>query len=813
MLRVGWVGISLAVAGCLQAASYQGSGPAAAPSPIPSHQAVPVSSHQALLNSYCVTCHNEALNTAGLMLDRANVERVSDDAAAWENVVRKLRARSMPPDGMPRPGEADYDSLATYLETELDAAAALRPNPGRLGIQRLNRAEYTNAVRDLLAIEIDGESLLPADDSGYGFDNIGDVLSVSPLLLERYMAAARTISRRAIGDPGLRPTEETYVISRYLVQDSRMSEDLPFGSRGGIAIRHFFPLDGEYVIKIFLKKSYEGNYRTLGLSDKPYRLDVRLDGDRIKRFQIAAEPEGESASPADSKGDFEQVTVTLTTGDVLEVRTPIQAGPHVVGIAFLDDYVSKLEGAPREIVIARTDEEGEGPALGSVVIGGPYVAKGPGETPSRRRIFVCKPTGSADEKPCAREILSVLARRAYRRPISDADMPDLLAPFDAGRSEGGFEAGIQMALQRVLVSPEFLFRVERDPTGVAPDTAYPVSDIQLASRLSFFLWSSIPDDQLRNLAEQGKLNNPVVLEQQVRRMLADPRSRALVANFAGQWLYLRNMQTVMPDKKEFPEFDENLREALVRETELFFESMLREDRGVFELLDAPYTFLNERLGRHYGIPNIYGSHFRRVNLDDERRRGLLGQGSILTVTSYANRTSPTLRGKFVLENILGAPPPPPPANVPSLKDRNESGKMLSVRKQLEEHRRNPVCAACHALMDPLGFALENFDALGKWRTVSGVTNVPIDASGVLPDGTQFNGPAELRQILLSRREEFVGVVAEKLLTYALGRGLEYYDQPAVRKIIMEAAPDYHWSSMILGIVKSPPFQMRRSQPE
>ena len=786
MLRtiVGWVGIALISAGSFQVARPQSL------SPIPSHP----SAQRAVLDRYCVVCHNEQIRTAGLTLDTMDIEHISDGAPVWEKVLRKLRGRAMPPAGMPRPDEATYDSLATYLEQELDSA---RPNPGRPVLHRLNRAEYTNAIRDLLALEIDGASLLPADDSGYGFDNIGDVLSVSPMLLERYMSAARKISRLAIGDHTGRPDSETYDVPRFLGQEDRTSEDLPFGSRGGLAVRHFFPLDGDYLIKVRLKASYDGS-RILGLTEQ-HQLDIHLDRKRVGHFTVGdtdRNPTGYRNSPVGEAAPDAH----------LEVHIPVSAGPHTVGVSFLKETWA------REQMIQPTfaSMESEEPGVGKVTISGPYNAQGPGETPSRSKIFVCQPTSSRDEEPCARKIISTLARYAYRRPIAAEELPHLLVPYHSGRSEGGFEEGIEWALQRILVSPEFLFRIEQDPENIEPGTAYPISDLELASRLSFFLWSSIPDDPLLELAAEGRLKDPAVLEGQVGRMLADPRSRALVTNFAGQWLYLRNIEMAAPDLGEFPEFDENLREALQRETQLFFESMLREDHSVADLLDADYTFLNERLARHYGIENVYGNHFRRVALSQDERKGLLGKGSILTATSYANRTSPVLRGKWVLENILGTPPPPPPPDVPDLEETSEEGRALTMRERMEEHRANPACAACHARMDPLGFALENFDAIGGWRTTD--AGSPIDSSGVLPDGTRFEGAPGLRKVLLSRREEFVMNVTDKLLTYALGRGVEYYDAPAVRSIMREAAPgDYRWSSLITGIVKSMPFQMRRSE--
>ena len=779
---LGWMGMALLAAGLSPAARGQSL------SPVPSHS----SQQRAVLDRYCVVCHNEQALTAGLALDSLDIEQVSEGAPQWEKVLRKLQGRAMPPAGMPRPDEATYDSLANYLEAELDGAER---NPGRPVLHRLNRAEYSNAIRDLLDLEIDGAALLPADDSGYGFDNIGDVLSVSPMLLERYMSAARKISRLAIGDHTGSPDSQTYDVSRFLGQEDRTSDDLPFGSRGGIAVRHFFPLDGDYLVKVRLKTSYDGSI-VLGIAEE-HQLDIRLDRLEVGQFTVGGigldaprfSPVGEEAPDAH-----------------LEVRIPVTAGPHLVGVSF------KKESWAREQTILPTfaSLEGEEPGVGSVTIRGPYNPQGPGETSSRSKIFVCRPTSSQDEEACAGKIISTLARLAYRRPIADDEVPNLLIPYHAGRSEDGFEAGIELALQRILVSPEFLFRIEQDPENLEPGTPYPISDLELASRLSFFLWSSIPDAPLLDVAVNGQLKDSTVLETQVGRMLRDPRSKALVSNFAGQWLFLRNIASVAPDLGEFPEFDENLREALQRETELFFESMLQEDRSVVELLDADYTFLNERLARHYGIPNVYGNHFRRVALEHEERKGLLGKGSILTATSYANRTSPVLRGKWVLDNVLGTPPPPPPPNVPELEEATRDGQPRTMRERMEEHRANPACAACHARMDPLGFALENFDAIGGWRATEAGT--PIDSSGVLPDGTQFEGAAGLREVLLSRREQFVRNVTEKLLTYALGRGTEYYDAPAVRSIMREAAPsDYRWSSLIVGIVKSTPFQMRRSE--
>jgi len=808
--------------------------------PLAQHAAIPTRSapsadastsapYRAVLNQYCVVCHNEQLHTAGLVLSKMDVANVPEGAETWEKVIAKLRTGAMPPAGMPRPDKATYDAFATYLEASLDHAAAAKPNPGRLAIHRLNRAEYKNAVHDLLATDIDVESLLPVDDSGYGFDNIADVLSVSPVLLVRYMSAAGKVSRSAIGDPNILPNLETYDVPYLLTQDERMSEDLPFGSRGGIAIRHNFPVDGEYLIKVRLQRAgIEHDRQIIGLSD-PHQLDVRVDGERIKLFTVGEEQPRNSESAAGSnptgKKKFGYDYRSSDNADAhLEVRFPAKAGTRLVGVNFLNDAWERegvLDSPLAEFRLLDKSSEGRSdspgtkedpPAVSQVLISGPYNAKGLSETPSRRKIFVCRPANSTDELPCASKILSTLARNAYRRPVTAGDLQPLLNLYKVGRKDGDFETGVGMALQRILVSAEFLFRVEQDPPNVAPGTAYRISDLELASRLSFFLWSSIPDNQLLRLAAAGKLKEPAVLEQQVRRMLADSRSNALVSNFFGQWLYLRNMPGVHPDQDAFPEFDENLREAFEQETQLFLESNLREDRSVLDLLNADYTFVNERLARFYGIPNIYGSHFRRVSLEGhEERRGLLGQGSILTVTSYANRTSPTIRGKWLLTNVLGTPPPPPPPDVPSLKETPPNGKVLTMRERMEQHRSNAACAVCHAQMDPLGFALENFNGVGEWRTIS-EASTPVDASGVLPNGVKFNGPAELRKVLLSHPEQFANTVTDRLLTYAMGRGVEYYDQPAIRKITREAASNnYRWSSLVQGIVNSVPFQMRMSK--
>jgi mono/diheme cytochrome c family protein len=759
---------------------------------------------RALLQRYCVTCHNARLKTAGLALDGLDVDAVGSHAEVWEKVLLKMRSGSMPPVGLPRPDAAQYERFAARLEQDLDRAAAADPNPGRPLIHRLNRAEYTNAVRDLLGLEIDGRTLLPADDSGYGFDNIADVLSLSPALLDRYMMAAERVSRLAVGDSSIRPVIQTYNVRPTHQQHDRMSELLPFGTRGGIAVRHYFPLDGDYLVKIRLQRTHTNGIR--GLSE-PNDIEVRLDRVRVGAFTVGGDGPIDPWSAVPSASLYEQ-----TADDGLELRLPVKAGMRLLGVAF--PLKSRLQEGVLEPRLSVSTYEYAGDrdlpmGVQTVEISGPYDAGTPAETPSRQRIFTCYPAAAAEEAPCARQIVSGLARRAFRRPATEDDITTLMGVYKDGRDGASFEAGITLALRALLVDPNFLFRSERSESKAAGQ-AYRISPFELASRLSFFLWSSIPDGRLLDLAEQGTLREPAVLEREVVRMLQDPRAQSLVANFAGQWLYVRNMRTVSPDPDGFPDFDDNLREAFQRETELFLQSQLREDRSVLELITANYSFLNERLARHYGVPNIFGSNFRRVTFDDSRRGGLLTQGSILTVTSYANRTSPTLRGKWVLENFLGMPPPPPPPNIPALAERDEhGGRNLSVRERLEQHRKNPVCASCHAPMDPMGLALENFDAIGQWRAKDGDTT--IDASAALPDGFKLDGPVGLRSLMLKRSDRFVQTVTEKLLTYALGRGVDYRDAPAVRQIARQAAArDYRWSSVILGIVTSQPFQMRRS---
>ena len=823
------VGIVAAGLGPLDVhAGPQGAPPAGEPLPAPAvspQTQTPVSSAASsgesvrpVLNRYCVGCHNERLRTAGLALDTMDAARVGDHPDAWEKVVRKLRTGAMPPAGRRRPDAATYATVASALENALDRAAAATPNPGRTTVHRLNRREYANAVRDLLALEIDASGLLPADNADLGFDNMADILSVSPALLDRYIFAARRISRLAVGDPDIEPTTETYAVPSMRFQDLRMSEDLPFGSRGGIAIRHNFPLDAEYEVRIRLQRQLYDYVR--GLQNRQ-QLEVRLDGERLAVFDIGGAP----GTPPPRTfagavlGDRTWEEYTLHADEDLVVRLSARAGPRVLGVSFVQgrserDGVLQPRATGKVLAVAeRWSSPSEAPeaAVDQVSIAGPFDATGSGETPSRERLFVCRPGPGTEEEPCAREILGAVARRAFRRGVTETDLRTLLGFFAAGRRAGGFEAGIQRALESILVDPEFLFRVERDPVDTRPGTIHPVSDLELAARLSFFLWSSIPDDELLDVAARGDLRDPDVLRRQVQRMLADSRAQALVDGFALQWLALRTLSRVVPTPELFPEWDDNLREAFRRETELFVASQIRENRSVLDLVRADYTFANERLARHYGIPNVYGSRFRRVTFSDGVRGGLLGHGSILTVTSYPTRTSPVLRGHWLLQQMLGSPPPPPPPDVPALPDRGEGGRPASVRERLEQHRANPVCANCHAPMDPLGFALEHFDAIGKWRA-TGEGGDPIDASGVFPDGTGFEGLAGLKAMLLGRHEQFVWTVTEKLATYALGRGLEHYDMPAVRAIIRgAAADDYTWSSLVLGIVESTPFQMRRSE--
>ena len=795
------------------------------PTALSQQSAIGVAPTRPLLDQYCTGCHNERLRTAGLSLAALDPRHVANDAPTWEKVVRKLRTGAMPPVGVRRPDRATARAFVSTITTELDRAAAASPDPGRVTIHRLNRAEYGNAVRDLLGVEVDSRALLPQDDSDLGFDNMADILSVSPTLLERYISAARKVARMTLGlDKKL--DEAVFTVPEFMFQDARMSDDLPFGSRGGLAIRHDFPLDGEYVVKIRLARTLYEYIRGL---DEPQEIDVRLDDRRIALLTVGGTAPGRPAPltyVGELRTDVEWERYLQTADDGLAVRVSTTAGVHKVGVAFIE-RPWEVEGAlqptdsRRRFSIDQNTSSSSGrpeAAIHSVSIARVETA-GPAESTtadavklgdrSLRALHVCAPTRPADEEPCAKKTIGVLARRAFRRPVTGEDVAAMMARYTQGRREGDFWAGIGRVIEYILVDPEFLFRLERDPKHVLPNTVYRLDDLAFASRLSFFLWSSIPDEQLLDLAGRGKLQDPATLEQQVRRMLRDARAQAFRENFFGQWLTQRALARVSPVPELFPEFDNNLREAFSSETRLFLESQLRADRPAIELVTANYTYVNERLARHYGIPNVYGSRFRRVTLPAGSRGGVLGQGSILTVSSYAHRTSPVIRGKWLLDNMFGSPPPPPPPNVPALPDATAEGKSVSVRARLEQHRRNPVCAACHARMDPLGFALENFDAIGAWRTLDGGT--PIDTSGALPDGTAIDGFRGLQQLLASRQDDFATAVTERLMTYALGRGLEHSDMPAVRAITGRAArDDYRWSSLILGVVRSMPFQYRRS---
>ncbi|MEO8593518.1 MAG: DUF1592 domain-containing protein [Candidatus Solibacter sp.] len=769
-----------------------------------------------LLNQYCLTCHSTKAKMAGFDLEAVMAGAPDKNVEAWEKVARKLRTQEMPPPGLPRPDKATYLRSEAVLEAVLDGVASANPNPGRIAVHRLNRVEYVNAVRDLFDVAVDGAALLPADETNQeGFDNIASILSVSPALLENYLAAARTVSRLAIGDRTIVPAVETYKFSKMLVQDEQMSEDLPFGSQGGAAIRHRFPLDAEYSIKVLLRRQ---EYDYLVGMGEPHQIEFRLDGKLLKRISVGGEAKGMTTPESyggNTQGgpEFEFYMHNADAG--LEVKVPVTAGEHVAGISFLRrEWEQEGILQPDQIGFARTTNEyyHGNPSVEFVYIGGPYGTVSPGNSSSRRKILTCTPKDAAGEEPCARQILSALGRRAYRRPLTDADMQAILRFYREGRAGGDFDSGIRAGVERILAAPSFLFRVERQPAGVAPGAVYAVGDVDLASRLSFFIWRSIPDDALLDLAVAGKLRQPAVFEQQVRRMLRDPRSQALVDGFVNRWLELNKLSGVVPDTELFQEFDENLRDAMAQETRTFVENEVRDDRSVANLLTANYSYLNERLARHYGIPNVYGSHFRKVTLADGKRGGLLGQSSVLTVTSYPNRTSVAIRGRWLLSNLLGAPPPPPPPNVPGLAEAGADGQPKSLRERMEVHRRDAACAGCHRRMDPMGFALENFDALGKWRAVA--DGVPVDASATLPDGTKFDGAAGLRNVIGRHPEDFARTFSEKLLAYALGRGLEYPDLPAVRRIARDAGQkEYRWSSVILGIANSTPFRMSMASGE
>ena len=811
--------------------------PASAPTP-----------DRALLDSYCLGCHREEQKARGLVpiaLDGLNLSNVAANAREWEAVIRKMRAGLMPPAGMPRPDRARHDAFVTRLEAELDRAAQSNPNPGRTeAFHRLNRTEYRNAVRDLLGLDIDVSSMLPADDASYGFDNIAGVLKLSPTLMERYLVAAQKISRAAVGTPPPFPAVDYFRVADDLSQEDRLPGQ-SLGTRGGTTIRYTFPMDAQYTIRVELSRDLN---EQVPIYAEAHDLEVSIDGERVQVFTLpgiggpppppATEPGADAtpdasddagaappappragartAQPARAQRVSRQGQEQRNRADrEWEITVPVKAGTRDVQVAFLKNGSALAETArlpflrpyPAGVNIA---EQRGGAYLRSVEISGPFDPDGPGRSPSRQKIFACVPDGESREVACARSIFRTLARRAFRRPVTDADLEPLMALYREGRQDGSFDRGIEQGVMRLLVAPEFLFRIETEPANVPRDRAYRISDVELASRLSFFLWSSIPDDELLDLAERRQLSAPAVLDRQVTRMIADPRFSAFVEGFAGQWLFLRNLAAAVPVQQSFPDFDDTLRQAFRRETELFFESIVREGRSAYDLLRADYTFVNERLARHYGIPNVKGTRFRRVTLGAATNRaGLLGQGSILTVTSYPDRTSPVVRGKWVLENLLGSPPPPPLPNVPELEKPNFAAAPRSVRERIAQHRRSPTCSSCHSMMDPIGLALENFDAVGTWRTFE-ESGAPIDASGALPDGTTFVGARGLTEALL-RSDMFVRTLSEKMMTYALGRGLEHYDAPAVRAIVRGAArQDYRVESLIREIVRSAPFQMRRA---
>jgi mono/diheme cytochrome c family protein len=762
--------------------------------------AATTASHEPLLKQYCITCHNDRAKTGGLTLDGVSLSNIPADAVAWEKVIKKVRAGMMPPTGMPRPTQAALDDFVAHLETTIDKAAFVAPALRRATLHRLNRAEYGNAVRDLLGVEFDTASLLPPDDEAYGFDNNAVVLNVSTSLMERYLAAAWRVSSVAVASTKITPSLETFRVRGDLSQHDHV-EGLPSGTRGGIAITHYFPADAEYVISPRLYRETVNIIRGLEL---PHQLEVTIDGARVRLAEFGG--------PKDEQANYLQPTLA---GDQMEkrfqVRMPLTAGTHTITVAFIKKSsattLELLEPFDRERLDPITPVGI--PELDKVTLEGPFTPTPSASSPSRKKIFTCQPTSDRDATACATTILTSLARRAYRGTLDEVEAKRVMGFYDTERADGGsFDDGVEAGLRFILVNPRFVFRTERDPTGVAAGSVYTISDLELASRLSFFLWSSVPDDTLLSLASQGKLRSPLVLEQQVRRMLRDPRARALATNFAGQWLYLRNVKGHSPDADVFPDFDHNLREALQRETEMLFESVVQDDQSVTTLLSADYTFVNERLAKHYGMPGIYGMQFRRVPVTDDARKGLLGHGSILALTSQNNRTSPVLRGKYVLTNILGVPPPPPPDNVPPLDET--PGKALTMRARMEEHRRNPACSGCHKLMDPIGLALENFDGIGQWRTAD--NGAAIDANSQLADGSAVSGPATLREAILKRPELFARNVTEMLLTYALGHGVDHTDQPFIRAILKDAArSNYRFSSLIVGIVKSAPFQKRRAE--
>ncbi len=807
----------VAVAFSLRGSPQQSAAPGSASQVAPAAKAPALTGaeeRKAVLGKYCFVCHNERLKTGHLVLSKMDMTNLSPDADTWEKVVRKLRMGAMPPAKMPRPDDAVVASLLTGIESELDRAALAHPNPGRPTLQRLNRTEYRNAIRDLLALNIDAASLLPADAAGYGFDNNADALSLSPALTERYLGAAAQISQTALERPRGLPTPYTFLVPTDRNQSIRDSDNLPFGSRGGLAEHYNFPADGEYLFEMRPKTDGAGG-EFQGVTEEVHQIEVRLDDVRVWKGTVGGPEFARKRGYDPSAGTVgrDQKIRDEKILDGLKFQLPVKAGRHLIQAYF----VEKTAAIPEDLFDPSLRREpyrdaNAPPRISTLTVTGPQAGTAAvSDTPSRQRILVCTPASPEDEV-CAKKIVSALARRAYRRPLTNDDLQAPLISFHEGARRGGFEGGIEMALRSILVSPNFLFRFEDQPAGLADNAAYRVSDLDLASRLSFFLWSSIPDDELLGVAEKKTLHQPEVLRQQVKRMLADSRSEALVNNFAGQWLFIRNVATHQPSPELLFHYDDGLRQAFAAETQLFFDSIMRENRSVLDLLDADYTFLNQRLAEHYGIKGVEGERFRRVALPaDSPRRGLMGKGSILMATSYANRTSPVLRGKWILDNVFGAPPPPPPPNVPLLQENRDPRKVLPMREQMAAHRANPVCASCHAQMDQLGFALENFDGIGEWRDIY-ASGAKVDASAQLPDGTKFNGPSELRQVLRKHSDQFVTTVTERLLTYALGRGLGAADAPAVREIKREAEPDnYRFESLIQAIVTSTPFQMRTAE--
>jgi hypothetical protein len=768
--------------------------PGTASAQVQQHEKSP---QRALLDRYCVTCHNERLKTAGVTFDTMDLSHVETGARIWEEAVRKLRGGLMPPPGMPSPEAETKASFISWLENSLDRAAAKSPNPGRVALHRLNRAEYASTIEEILAVHVDPSNLLPVDDISDGFDNIANVLKVSPSFLEQYISAARLVTATAVGNPAATPVKASLKPAAGNDQSQHI-EGLPLGTRGGFLDEYVFPADGEYEFSI---GGLAGAGYVQGM-EYEHRVILTIDGVRVFENHVGGE---EDLKLIDQK---QAPAVAQVKARFEKIRVPVKAGPHKVGVAFVSRGMAESDDILESFIPGTGIERI--PRASSVEVAGPYNPEGISDTLSRRKIFVCRPPDPREELPCANRILSNIARQAFRRPITDRDLAAPLAFFKQGRARGSFETGIQDGLTAILASPKFLYRSETVPANLKPGSLYRISDLELASRLSFFLWSRNPDDKLIDLAAEGKLSQPAVLAQQAKRMLADPGSKSLVTNFAFEWLNMRGIADLDPDPVQFPGFDRSLRAAFLKELELFVQSIIDEDRSVIDLLTANYTFVNERLAKHYRIPNVLGSQFRRVTLSDPNRWGLLGKGGVLMVTSYPNRTAPVLRGAWVLERILGTPPSPPPPNVEAFPETKEGAKVLTVRERMEQHRKQASCNACHGIMDPLGFALENFDAVGEWRTVDRYAGTPIDSSGKLVDGTPVSGPVDLRAALTKNPEQFVQTFTEKLMMYALGRRVEYYDMPVVRRIVREAARDqYRFSSIVMGIVKSEPFQMKQ----